>query len=91
MQVEFREEAEKDLAAIRAYFEQVAPETVERILTDINRGLERLASYPRSGMRLRDRPLRRLVTLKYHFKIVYQIEIECIVVFGLFRFQDREV
>ena len=40
MKIEFREEAERDLTAILAYFEQVAPESVEHILTDINRGLE---------------------------------------------------
>ena len=90
MQITFRKEAEADLQAIIAWYQDVAPHVVERILADIHRSIDQLLRYPRSGMRVPARPFRRIVTLKYHFKIAYQIEPDRIVVLGIFRHQDRE-
>jgi hypothetical protein len=41
-------------------------------------------------MAVPDRPFRRIVTLKYHFKIANEIGENRIVILGIFRYQDRE-
>ena len=86
----FRKEAESDLRSIIAYYDEVAPETTSAILSDIYRSIDQLAHYPRSGMQVRDRMFRRIVTIKYHFKVAYAIHDDRIVILGIFRYQDRE-
>ena len=86
----FRSEAETDLRAILAYYEDVAPHVVAEILEDINRSLALLQRHPFLGAPVAKRPFRRIVTRRYHFKIAYLDEPERLVILGLFRFQNRE-
>ena len=87
----FRREAESDLQDIAAYFKRVAPESVANILNDIYRSINQLVHYPHLGMQVFDRPYRRIVTIKYHFKVAYEIDADKIVILGIFRYQDREI
>ena len=86
----FRKEAEADLHSIIGYYEEVAPSALGNILSDIHRSIDQLAFFPRIGMAVPDRTFRRIVTLKYHFKIAYEIGEDRIVILGIFRYQDRE-
>lgn len=85
----FRAEAEADLCAIVAYYQEVAPEAVERILEDIRSTIGHLQHFPFLGMRVDGRSFRRIVTRKYHFKIAYDLQDATIVILGVFRYQDR--
>ncbi len=91
MKILFRKEAETDLRLIVSYYDDVAPEAVSNILTDIYRSIDQLVHFPQSGMRIPDRQFRRIVTLKYHFKIAYEVTNDNVVILGIFRHQDREV
>jgi plasmid stabilization system protein ParE len=71
--VSFRKEALADLQAIIAWYEDVAPDSVARILADIYRSIDQLVRYPRSGMQVPQRSFRRIVTLRYHFKIAMNL------------------
>lgn len=86
----FRKEAEADLRGIIEYFETVAPEFLPRILDDIHHALHRIHDYPLLGAQVEGRNFRRIVTLKYHFKIAYLVEAEFLTVLGIFRYQNRE-
>ena len=86
----FRAEAEADLRSIIAHYEEVAPGSLGNILTDIHHTIDQLTYFPRLGMQVPDRTFRRIVTLKYHFKIAYEVDDDRIVVLGIFRYQDRE-
>ena len=72
--VRFRQEAEADLRAIVVCYKEVAPEALGKSLADIHRSINRLIDHPRSGMRVERRAFRRIVTLKYHFKIAYETD-----------------
>lgn len=91
MSVRFRKEAEADLRGIIGWYDTVAPDAVASILSDIYRSIDQLTRYPRSGLQLPDRSFRRIVTLKYHFKIAYEIGEDRIVILGIFRYQNREI
>ncbi|MCB2087817.1 MAG: type II toxin-antitoxin system RelE/ParE family toxin [Sphingomonadaceae bacterium] len=91
IQILFRKEAEEDLRSIIAYFEEVAPEAIGNILADIYRSIDQLSSFPRLGMPVPNRSCRRIVTLKYHFKIAYELASDRVHILGIFRHQDREV
>ena len=41
-------------------------------------------------MRVPDRSFRRIVTIRYHFKVAYEVDDDRIVILGIFRYQDRE-
>ena len=88
--ITFREEADTDLQSIIDWYQNIAPHMVERILADIYRSIDLLTRYPRSGMRVHVRSFRRIVTLKYHFKIAYAIEPDGIAIVGIYRHQDRQ-
>lgn len=89
MNVEFRASAVADLDAIIAWYGDVAPASTSRILADIGRSIEQLKHYPRSGSPVGRHNLRRIVTLRYHFKIAYLILVDAIQIVGIFRYQDR--
>jgi len=89
MKVQFRPRAIADLHAIIRWYNDIAPESTHRIVADIERSIERLKHFPHSGPATGHRDLRRIVTLRYHFKIAYRIETGRIVVIGIFRHQDR--
>ncbi|GAB5489714.1 MAG: hypothetical protein Pars2KO_32840 [Parasphingorhabdus sp.] len=91
MKIRFRREAEADLRAIIEYYEEIAPEAVPAILSDIYRSINQLAHYPNSGMPVPDRSFRRIVTLKYHFKLAYEVGEGQVIILGVFRYQDREI
>jgi plasmid stabilization system protein ParE len=86
----FRKEAEADLRGIIAYYEDIAPTLVSNILGDIYRSIDQLAHFPNLGMQVEERSYRRLVTLKYHFKVAYEVGDDRIVILGIFRYQNRE-
>lgn len=86
----FRKEAEVDLEQILAHFGEVAPEALPNIQADIHHALSRLVEFPHLGAPVEGRPFRRLVTLRYRFKIAYLIEGDLLTVLGIFRYQDRE-
>jgi plasmid stabilization system protein ParE len=89
MIVEFRASAVADLDAIVAWYDDVSPASTSRILSDIERSIEQLKHFPRSGSPVGRHDLRRIVTLRYHFKISYLILADVIQIVGIFRFQDR--
>ena len=86
----FRKEAEADLRSIVAHYEEVAPEALPNILSDIYRSIDQLSRYPHSGMQVEGRSFRRIVTIKYHFKVAYDVTEDSIVILGIFRYQNRE-
>lgn len=86
----FRKEAEADLRDIISYYEDVAPASVSNILSDIYRSIDQLIHFPRLGMQIEGRTYRRVVTLKYHFKVAYEVN-DNIVILGIFRYQDRVI
>ena len=86
----FRKEAEADLRSIVVHYEDVAPDALPNILSDIYRSIDQLTRYPHSGMQVPDRAYRRIVTIKYHFKVAYEANDDQIVILGIFRYQNRE-
>jgi plasmid stabilization system protein ParE len=90
MRIIFRKEAEDDLRDIVCCYENVAPGAVGNILSDIYRSVEQLVHFPHLGMQVEDRQYRRIVTLKYHFKVAYEVGEDRIIILGIFRYQDRE-
>ncbi len=89
-QVIFRSEAEADLRSIIAYYDEVAPHALGNILADIHHAIDRLTAFPPMGMQMPGRAFRRIVTLRYHFKIAYVVSADGIVVVGIFRYQNRD-
>jgi plasmid stabilization system protein ParE len=89
MKVRFLPGAIADLQAIIRWYDEIAPASTHRIVADIERSIERLKDFPHSGPATGQRDIRRIVTLRYHFKIAYRIEPERIVVIGVFRHQNR--
>lgn len=91
MRVIFRAEAAADLRSIIAYYEAVAPEALSNIVADIYRSIDQLTRFPHIGMPVPDRSFRRLVTLRYHFKVAYEAQADMILILGIYRYQDREL
>ncbi len=87
----FRKEAEADLRGIIAYYEDIAPASVSNILSDISRSIDQLVHFPHLGMQVDERSYRRIVTLKYHFKVAYEVGDDDILILGVFRYQDTEI
>jgi hypothetical protein len=46
--------------------------------------------FPAIGAPIEGRPLRRIVTRRYRFKIAYADAADLVTVVGIFRYQDRE-
>lgn len=90
MRITFRTQAEADLRSIIAYYNEVAPEALDNVLSDIYRSIDQLAHFPRLGMPVPGRSFRRTVSLKYHFRIAYQVSADHVAIIGIFRYQDRE-
>ena len=86
----FRAEAEEDLRAIIDHYNEVAPESLGNILADIYRSINLLVEYALIGMQVPNRAYRRIVTIRYHFKIAYEVGEDRIIILGIFRFQDRQ-
>ena len=89
MRIVFRRRAEADLRGIIAWYEQVAPESVQRIFDDIYRSIDFLIDSPRLGMPIEGTPFHRIVTRRYHFKIAYEVKGRSIFIVGIYRFQNR--
>jgi plasmid stabilization system protein ParE len=88
--VVFRSDAAEDLHQIIAWYEEVAPHALSCILADIYRSIDQLLRHPRSGTQVPGRMFRRIVTLRYQFKIAYEVDADRIVILGIFRYQNRE-
>jgi plasmid stabilization system protein ParE len=91
LDVIFRKAAKEDLLAIQAWYEEQAPGSVERILADIYRSIERIREHPQSAETVHGRSYRRVVTRKYHFKVVYLVKPNQIDILGIYRYQNREI
>lgn len=91
IQIQFRRQAEADLRSIMDYYDDVSPESLPNILADIYRAIDQLTHFPRIGMQVEERAYRRLVTIKYHFKVAYEIGDDRVIILGIFRYQDREI
>lgn len=89
MHIIFHEEAEPDLLNIISYYEKVAPRSVDGVLEDIFRAVAILENFPQAGPSLIQGPFRRIVSVKYHFKIAYQILDTEIKVIGITRYEAR--
>ena len=89
MQVRFRKQ-EADLRQIIAWYQEVAPASLARILDDIHRKIEFLTRFPRSGAKIAGTRLHRAITRRYHFKIAYEPTEDGLTIVGIFRHQDRE-
>ena len=88
--VRFRREAEHDLRQIIAWYDGVAPDSLPAITGDIWRAIDLARRFPAIGAPIEGRPLRRIVTRRYRFKIAYADANGFITVVGIFRYQDRE-
>lgn len=89
LKVRFLDSARADIDAIISWFDEIAPESVPRILADIDRSIRQLRRFPRSGAPIAGSNNRRIVTRRYHFKIAYLIDEKSVAIVGVFRFQDR--
>lgn len=67
LEVVFRARAEADLREIQEWYGAVAPESVERILDDIYRAIDRLREQPYSAPKVHRRNWRRKNTRRYRF------------------------
>jgi plasmid stabilization system protein ParE len=90
LDVFFRKRAEEDLLAIKAWYAEVAPQSVERILDDIYLGIDRIREHPLSAERVHGRSYRRIVTRRNHFKVVYMVKRRQIDILGIYRYQNRK-
>lgn len=88
--IRFRREAEHDLRAVLAHYQDVASEALPAITEDIFRAIDLLSDFPALGTKVAGREFRRIITRRYHFKIAYLDERDAVTVLGIFRFQDRE-
>ena len=87
----FRKEAEIDLRGIISYYEDVAPSSINNILDDLYRSINLLVQFPYIGAAVPGRHFRRIITVKYHFKMAYEVDENKVIILGIFRYQDREV
>lgn len=90
MRIVFRKEASHDLRGIIDWYNDVGPAVVSGIVADIYRSIDQLTRYPRSGTEVPGRTFRRIVTLRYHFKIAYEVADNRVIILGIFRYQDKE-
>lgn len=88
-QVIYRYEAKSDLDQIKAFYDDISPDTHERVFADISDTISRLKLFPYSGRRLEGRRERRIVTPKYRYVIVHLISSDIIEIIGIFRYQNR--
>ena len=88
--IRFRASAEADLRAIVDHYSGFSDDTAQKVLDDIYRAINHLATFPYLGRPIGRRGLRRLVTLKHHFLVGYVVEAEALTILGIFRHQDRE-
>lgn len=90
MRLEFRPQADADIDGIIDYYRAVAPDALPNIAADIERSLGLIREFPSIYPQQPGRTFRRHVSSKYHFKIVYEVERDRVVVLGIFRYQNRD-
>ena len=90
LDVFFRRQAEEDLLAIRDWYGEVAPDSIERILADIYHSIDRVREHPLSAEQVRGRSYRRIVTNRYSFKVVSLVKRRRIDILGVYRYQNRK-
>lgn len=83
----FRREARDDLRNLIEWYESVAPESLPAILADIWRAIDLIREFSGIGAPIEGRLVRKLVTRRYRFKIVYSDADNLITIIGLFRFR----
>lgn len=80
--------AKSDLAAIRAYYDDISLTAGRAIAGDITRALEVLKTFPDSGRPFKP-GLKKSVTSKYRFVILHQTDGSDILIQAIFRYQNR--
>ena len=91
MQIRLRKEAAEDLIHIRNYYDEIAPDSTNRVLSDIFATIVRLKIFPSAGSTFTDENCRRVVSAKDRFKIAYIVTGQTIDILGVFRQQNRQV
>jgi plasmid stabilization system protein ParE len=89
MRIAFSRPAGDDLRSIIAWYEEVAPASIGKVQADINRRLDLISKHPFAGMASPDGRFRHISTPKYRYKIVYRVEVDRMLIVGIFRHQNR--
>ncbi|MEP3422880.1 MAG: type II toxin-antitoxin system RelE/ParE family toxin [Erythrobacter sp.] len=89
MLIRFRSSAKSDLSSLLAYLEEHAPSSKQAVVDDLSRSLETISSFPSAGAQVDGRHYKRIITPRYHFKLVYEVAAEQINVLAILRQQGR--
>ena len=81
--------AGRDLYVLLDYYKAVSRDTAANVLADINATLLQLRNHPESAPAAKTTGLRKAVTSRYQFVLIYRVSGRRIVVAGLYRQQDR--
>ena len=87
--IHFTQQAREDLRSIQSHYQDVAPASVDKVLSDIYSMLDILSKWPKVGRRVKGENFHQIATTKYRYVIAYQHIDERIEVEGIFRYQDR--
>lgn len=90
MRIEFSRRGADDLRALIGWYRETAPESLNRVLADINRSIDLLMDFPSAGEASPDGRFRHLVTRKYRYKLAYRVEADRVRIIGIFRYQQRD-
>ena len=82
--------ARAELDNISIYYRALSPNAAENVLRDIEDVFRTLEVFPNIGMLSPRGTLRRFVSARYRFKIVYSVEGDTILVTAIYRHQNRE-
>lgn len=82
--------ARADLDSIADYYGAIDPDAADRILDDIKSSVLKLGYFPHRGQAVKSGPLRRIISRRFRYKIVYRVRQDAIEIVGIFRFQNRE-
>ena len=83
-------DAERDVDDIIVHYSKFSDEIANRVLGDIRKVFAQLAEFPESGPRLAIAELRKAVSPKYRFVILYQYDGNTIQIAQVYRHQNRE-
>ena len=83
-------DAERDVDDIIVHYSKFSDDTANRVLDDIKEVFAQLAEFPESGPRLAVAELRKAVSPKYRFVILYQYDGNSVEVSQVYRHQNRE-
>jgi plasmid stabilization system protein ParE len=90
MRIQFSRRAADDLRALIEWYQEVAPQSLERVLGDINRSFDLLIDFPQAGQEAPSGKFRHIATRRYRYRIAYRIAADHARIVGIYRFQNRE-